>query len=84
MFLLQLYKYFAHRPIFEHSVSGVGNLPSHVAIHLYNNDEVTSTMFLRHMPIFLLILLTNTERLIKMKNTLLRFITLLRLKGLLK
>jgi len=30
MFLLQLYMYFAQRLIFEHSVSGIGNLPSHV------------------------------------------------------
>jgi len=25
--------YFAQRPIFEHSVSGVGNLPSHVIMY---------------------------------------------------
>jgi len=31
MFLLYV-PYFAQRPIFEHSVSGVGNLPSHVSI----------------------------------------------------
>jgi len=27
--------YFAQRPIFEHSVSGVGNLPSHVFVMLW-------------------------------------------------
>jgi len=26
--------YFADRPIFEHSVSGVGNLPSHVKVYI--------------------------------------------------
>jgi len=26
--------YFVQRPIFEHSVSGVGNLPSHVSKNL--------------------------------------------------
>jgi len=32
--------YFAQRPIFEHSVSGVGNLPSHVLQNVeYINTE---------------------------------------------
>jgi len=31
--------YFAQRPIFEHSVSGIGNLPSHVLLDIELNTE---------------------------------------------